>query len=392
MNIALIVAAGEGKRMKEKTPKLLLPVHGKPILYYTLTAFYDHPDIDRIVVVANKRIKKSVEKLIKLFFPGNKKNIKLVLGSASRPESVLNGLTFIKRYLKPKQNDIICIHNGSNPLVTFDEIKNCIKKAKTKGACIVGHSVKDTLKEIKRKKIIKTHNREKFIKAQTPQVFTFRVLKNALQKVGDEYLNMTDEASLVEKAGFHVAHIPASEENFKITTQIDYKRLRHILGDLPKDFLVGIGQDSHTYSKKKGLILGGLKFADEYKLEANSDGDAMLHALCNACLQATGQKSLGAFADDWCMKKKIKDSRIYLEKVLKKVAKKKYALNNAGFMIEAKTPNIDEISPRIKNNLSLLTGLPVQRIGITATSGEKLTSFGKGKGIQCFCIVSLKKL
>ncbi|MFC1656318.1 2-C-methyl-D-erythritol 2,4-cyclodiphosphate synthase [Patescibacteria group bacterium] len=164
------------------------------------------------------------------------------------------------------------------------------------------------------------------------------------------------------------------------------------MGDLPDDYLVGIGQDSHAVSKKKGLVLGGVRFADEYKLEANSDGDVLLHSLCNGLLQAISEKSLGAFADDLCLKKNIKNSKKYLDVALRKVKRKGYKLNNLGVMIECKRPKIDKVSQKVKENLSKLTGLPEARIGITATSGEKLTSFGKGKGIQCLCIVSLKKV
>lgn len=326
--------------------------------------------------------------MVEAYFQNRKKKISIVQGGSSRPETVLNGINFVK----PKKKDILIIHNGANPLVTYDELKNSIKTVKKSGACIVCHDIKDTLKEIKKKKVLKTHNREQFIKAQTPQSFVFETLEKSLKKAGAKYLDMTDEASLVESAGFQVSHIPASEHNFKITTHSDYERMRHILGDFPRDYVVGIGQDSHMFSDKKGLVLGGLKFAGEYKLKGNSDGDVMLHSLCNAILQAIGDKSLGAFADKMCLKENIKDSGKYLKKTMGKMRRKGYGLNNIGFMIEGGKPNIDKISPRLKKSISALTALDENRIGITATSGEKLTSFGKGKGLQVFSIVSLKKL
>jgi 2-C-methyl-D-erythritol 4-phosphate cytidylyltransferase/2-C-methyl-D-erythritol 2,4-cyclodiphosphate synthase len=392
MNIVLIVAAGESKRMGRKTSKVLLPIFGKPILYYTASAFYDHPKVDRIVIVVNKKISKHVEKIIRENFPGDAKKIRFVVGGGSRSESVLNGFSYIKRYLRPKKKDVILIHNGVNPLVTSEEIAKCISGAKTKGACVVAHPIKSTLKEVKRKRIVKTHNRDNFVKAQTPQGFQVGIFESALKKIGGDYVDMTDEANLVEKAGYKVVHIPASDQNIKITTKKDYSHARHMMGDLPDDFLVGLGQDSHAFSSEKGLYLGGLRFGNEYKLEANSDGDVLLHSLCNALLQAIGDRSLGAFADNLCLKKKIKDSRKYLEVVMRKVRKKGYKLNNVGLMVEGKRPNIDKISPRLKTNLEQLLDIPAMRIGITATSGEKLTSFGKGKGIQVFSIVSLKKL
>lgn len=391
MNIALIAAAGDSKRMGTKIPKQLLPINKKPMLYYTVAAFYDHPNINRIVLVINRKLKKPVEKMLKTFFPADTKKVKLVPGGSSRSESVLNGIQYIKRYLNPRLNDLILVHNGANPLVSHEEISASIKKAEVKGAALVCHPIKETLKEADRKKITKSHDRDKFKLAQTPQVFTFKILRDSLEKAGSDYLKMTDEAMLVEAGGHHVYHVPASDHNIKVTTQKDYEFVKHALGDIPDDYLMGIGQDSHEFSDCGNLILGGLEFKNENKLKANSDGDVLLHALCTALLQATGQKSLGAFADDWCKIKKIKDSRNYLDKILKKIGRDGYEINNIGVMIEGKRPNIDLISPRIKANLAHLCGMPERRIGITAHSGENLTSFGKGKGLQCFCIVSLKK-
>ncbi len=391
MNIALIAAAGDSKRMEGKIPKLLMPIHNKPLLYFTVANFYDNPNIDRIVIVINRKMKKPVEKMLKAYFPGNSKNIKLVPGGMSRSESVLNGIQYIKRYLKPKKKDLILIHNGANPIVTDNELTKCIKKAEAKGACILGHPIKETLKETNKHRIVKSHDREKFKLAQTPQVFQFKILQDSLEKIGADYLNMTDEAALVEAAGNHVYHVPASDHNIKVTTQNDYDFIKHALGDIPDDFVVGIGQDSHEFSSKGVLILGGIEIKGEKKLLANSDGDVLIHALCTGLLQAIGEKSLGAFADDWCKKQKIKDSKKYLSKILKKVNRKGFEINNIGVMLEGKRPNIDQISSKIKAKLAELCKVQETRIGITAHTGEKLTSFGKGKGLQCFCIVSLKK-
>lgn len=391
MNIALIAAAGGSKRMGGKIPKLLMPIHNKPLLYFTVANFYDNPNIDRIVIVINRKMKKPVQKMLKAYFPGDSKGIKLVPGGISRSESVLNGIQYIKRYLKPKKKDLILIHNGANPIVTDNELTKCIKKAEEKGACILSHPVKETLKEANKQRVVKNHDRAKFKLAQTPQIFSFDVLRDSLEKVGSDYLDMTDEATLVEAAGHHVYHVPASDHNIKVTTQKDYDFMKHTLGDIPDDFVVGIGQDSHQFDNKGTLILGGVKISGEKKLLANSDGDVLIHALCTGLLQAIGEKSLGAFADDWCKKEKIKDSKKYLKKILKKIRRKRFEVNNIGVMLEGKRPNIDSISTKIKKNLAELCDVQETRIGITAHTGEKLTSFGKGKGLQCFCIVSLKK-
>ena len=197
MNIALIAAAGESKRMDGKIPKLLMPIHNKPLLYFTVANFYDNPNINRIVIVVNRKMKKAVEKMIKAYFPGNSKGIKLVPGGLMRSESVLNGIQYIKRYLKPKSKDLILIHNGANPIVTDDELEKCIKKAEAKGACILSHPIKETLKEANKHRVVKSHDRLKFRLAQTPQVFQFGVLRDSLEKVGVDYLGVSLDALLI---------------------------------------------------------------------------------------------------------------------------------------------------------------------------------------------------
>lgn len=374
-----------------KKPKLLLPVFGKPVLYYTVSAFYDHPSIETIIIAVNKAIHHETKKMVQAYFSAKKNRVHIIQGGSTRPETVLNGLQYCKKACNPDDKTIITVHNGANPLVTNKEITACIDKAKKHHACIAVHPVTSTLKEVKNKTVVQTHNRDAFAHAQTPQCFMYKHMVKALETVGPQYADMTDEAQLMEAAGYTVHHIPASEHNIKMTTEKDYSSIRHILGDLPDDYLIGLGQDSHAFGTEKGLMLGGVLLQDEPALEANSDGDVVIHALCNALLQALGEKSLGAFADTWCNKKNIKDSTKYLQKIVGMVHKKGYAINNIGIMIEAKKPAIDPYSNAMKEHIATQCNLDPKRIGINATSGEKLTAFGKGKGIQVYSIVTIKK-
>jgi 2-C-methyl-D-erythritol 2,4-cyclodiphosphate synthase len=155
---------------------------------------------------------------------------------------------------------------------------------------------------------------------------------------------------------------------------------------------VGIGQDSHRFSgdKDKPLILGGVEFLGELGMEGNSDGDVVVHALCNALGSAIGEGSLSTYSDEMC-KKGITDSVEYLKVALNQVNKIGYEINNISISIEAQKPKIESKSFKIKTKLSELIGIKKDCIGITATTGESLTDFGRGEGIQVFVIVSLIK-
>lgn len=157
---------------------------------------------------------------------------------------------------------------------------------------------------------------------------------------------------------------------------------------------VGIGQDSHPFEKveSKPLILGGIKISNNGGLQSNSDGDVIIHSLCNALSSAVGGDSIGTWADDMCLKQGIKDSNKYLEYILNIVKSRNYLIENISISVEAKKPHLglNEIT-KIKEKLAMLLNINLNQVGITFTSGEDLTAFGRGEAIQAFSIVSLSK-
>lgn len=358
MNYIIIAAGGKSKRFGRD--KLLLKIRGKPLLLHTIEKFLG---LGEIIVVQD--------------------------GGETRQESVWKGLLEAKK-LGAKDNDIVIVHNGANPLVTKKEIEECIKCAKKHGACSVGNFVIDTIKEVNNKgEVIKTLNRENLVAVQTPQAAKFGILYQAYQKAKKEKNIATDDMSLIEKLGHKVKIIKASTENFKITNIENFEYTKFLMGDLPDKFSIGVGQDSHSFGKTGSLILGGLKISKYKKLEANSDGDCVLHAIYNAIAEALGDRSLGSIANKLC-KKGIKDSKQYIKKILKKMQNRNFEIHYCGISIEGKHPLIDPISEKMKNSLSKILEIPGRCIGITATTGEGLTSFGKGEGVQCFSNIILK--
>jgi len=158
------------------------------------------------------------------------------------------------------------------------------------------------------------------------------------------------------------------------------------------DFRIGMGQDSHKLIKDpaKKLVLGGVEIEDEKAFEGNSDGDVIIHALCNALEQAIGGNSLAVYSDQMC-KEGITDSKEYLKVAVGHIKENGYRVNNVGISLEAKYPMILPLSDKIRDVLSPILEISNDAIGINATSGEGMTAFGKGEGVQAFAIVSLVK-
>ncbi len=159
---------------------------------------------------------------------------------------------------------------------------------------------------------------------------------------------------------------------------------------------VGIGQDSHRIIEgadnpdKKPLLLGGHAIAAEYALSGNSDADVLLHAATNAVSGITCKPVLGPVADALC-KQGITDSAVYFRKALQDLHALGYSLVHLSLSVECARPKIIPHMESIRRSMALLAGISMDDVGITATSGEGLTDFGKGLGIQAFCTATAKR-
>jgi 2-C-methyl-D-erythritol 2,4-cyclodiphosphate synthase len=157
-------------------------------------------------------------------------------------------------------------------------------------------------------------------------------------------------------------------------------------------YISAIGQDSHRFEPEgsgKPLILGGVTIPECPGLAGNSDADVVLHAVTNAVSGLHGTPVLGRIADDLCLKQGIKDSAVYLAKAMELLTE--YKLVHVSISIEAKRPHLSEHVPRLRESIARLLSLQTTHVAITATTGEGLTSFGKGEGIQVIVIVSAEQ-
>ncbi|MDD3066216.1 MAG: 2-C-methyl-D-erythritol 4-phosphate cytidylyltransferase [Candidatus Gracilibacteria bacterium] len=372
---AILLAAGSGERLGLKLPKAFVNFNGKPLLLASLQALQQHSEVNSIVVVSPTSHLSTTKKLVKDF----SKVSAVVSGGETRLNSLINGLK------KVKSANFILTHNAANPNVSAQEISQTIAAAQKFSAAGVGISAASTVKKIQKGKIISTLPREEIFLMETPQVVKFSILRQGIQLAQKNKITITDDIQLAEILGISPAVIPASSANRKITTQADLLALQNF------ENRVGLGLDSHPFaSRKRNLILAGVKLSSNGGLAGNSDGDVIIHSLINALSSALGGGSISTYADSLCQKG-IKDSRKYLEKVLEKLTKENCEIVNVSVALEAAKPKLEKHFPKLKNSLSKLLSISADCIGITATTGEGLTSFGRGEGIQCFVIVLLRQ-
>ncbi|MBI4778656.1 2-C-methyl-D-erythritol 4-phosphate cytidylyltransferase [Candidatus Desantisbacteria bacterium] len=213
---AIIVAAGDGKRMGSKVKKPYLELLGHPLLFYALRNISNSPLITGIVLVAgNGLVDYCRHEVVEAY--GLDRVLSVVEGGVKRQDSVYHGLKAL-----PEDAEMVMIHDGVRPFVSCKIIEETIAAAGKYGAAITGVRVKDTIKMIDEShKVMQTVNRAGLWAVQTPQVFKAKLLRDCYDKAMDKGFYGTDDASVIEWAGFEVKIVEGEYENIKITTPFD---------------------------------------------------------------------------------------------------------------------------------------------------------------------------
>lgn len=219
---AVIVAAGTASRMGG-IDKVMAPLGGEPMIVKTARAFQECDAIREIVIVTREDLLQRIMGLC----AGFPKVRAVVLGGASRPESVQAGLNALSGKVK-----LAAIQDGARPLVTWQVIDRVVRAANSYGAAAPAIPVKDTVKIVQGGVVSATPDRNKLRAVQTPQVFDFDLLRGALQKAWQDGVEITDDCSAVERLGMSVKIVEGDERNIKVTTPLDLKVAQMLLEDM----------------------------------------------------------------------------------------------------------------------------------------------------------------
>lgn len=205
--MAIILAAGKSRRIGED--KLFYPILNRPLLSWTLEVFQKFPSVSSIVLVLNEDNLERGKKLVKEY--GFDKVEKIVIGGQRRQDSVKEGLKYLPFC------DWVMIHDGSRPCLSSEIIERGLEIARVYKAAIPAVPVKETVKVVEENFIVSTPERSKLWLAQTPQIFSFELVKKAYEIEKEA----SDDASLVEAIGHPIPIFFGSYENIKVTTPED---------------------------------------------------------------------------------------------------------------------------------------------------------------------------
>lgn len=390
---AVVPAAGRGERFDassgaSRLPKQYAPLAGATVLECSLRPLLHEPRIERVVVVVapgdaywRERAPRSAKLLT-------------APGGASRQESVLAGLHALREHASPQ--DWVLVHDAARPCLESADVAALIAalEAGASGA-VLAEPVVDTVKREREGRVSETVDRSGLWRALTPQAFVLGDLERALEAAARSGAVVTDEAQAMEREGVRAVLVQGSPFNIKVTRAADLAVAARILQSAEKramsgNFRVGQGFDVHTFGDGDHVVLGGVRIAHVRGVIAHSDGDVVIHALCDALLGAIGKGDIGRHFPDTDPRYRDADSRLFLRTVAAMVREAGFRLVNADLTVLAEAPRIAAHRGAMAANLAADLDVAPELVNIKATTTERLGFVGRGEGLAAQAAVLLE--
>jgi 2-C-methyl-D-erythritol 2,4-cyclodiphosphate synthase len=217
-------------------------------------------------------------------------------------------------------------------------------------------------------------------------------LRDALDRVLADGIDATDDSAAVERAGHRPRLVAGSAANIKITRPEDLVVAAAILGTgRAAAVVIGHGYDVHAFASGDHVMLGGVRIAHDRGVLAHSDGDVIIHALCDALLGAAGLGDIGEHYPPGDPKYRGADSRGFLRDVAAKLAQLGFVVGNIDVSLIAEVPRILSFKQAMCANLAADLGVPASRINIKATTTEGLGAIGRREGFAAHAVVMLTR-
>ena len=344
-----------------------------------MTSVSNNPLINSITLVVNKDDKSEIAGFKKKYHKLNS----IINGGITRQQSAFIALKSIRKKREKTKNDIVLIHDAARPFLENQIIKNCISQLKKYDGVFPALNMDDTLRNNKN---LNTYDRNTIISSQTPQAFKFDKIYMAYQKIKGNY---SDDVAIASEFGLRIKKIEGQKLNFKITNPSDIEIYEKLIDQYYRN-RIGNGFDFHKFKKGKSIKIGGLKIKSKFSLEANSDGDPILHSITDAILGALNEKDIGFHFEPDNKSYKNANSIIFINRALLLLMDKKGEIINLDLNIICDYPKINPIRNKIRKNLSKILKINEDIINIKASSTEDEGFVNTKKGIACQTVISLR--
>ena len=309
-------------------------------------------------------------------------------GGATRQASVYAGL----QALAAEKPDIVLIHDAARPFVSAAVIARAIDAAGRTGAAVPTIPVTDTIKQVGATGNVEaTPERARLRIAQTPQAFRFDAILEAHRRAArDGRDDFTDDAALAEWAGLTVATFEGDPANMKLTTPDDFTREEARLAAALGDVRTGTGYDVHAFGDGDHLMICGVRVTHTRGFLAHSDGDVGLHALVDAILGALADGDIGSHFPPSDNAWKGAASDRFLKYAVDRVAARGGRIANLEVTLICERPKIGPLRDTRRARIAEITGLPISRIAVKATTSERLGFTGREEGIAATASTTIR--
>lgn len=424
--IGVVPAAGIGSRMQAGKPKQYLTIAGRTILEHSVEALLQHPSITRVVVALHPE-----DQAFATLAIAKDARVHAVTGGATRAESVHRALQYVQQQAGQSMRAVAAVvHDAARPCLTADDLARLLEvfSANPARGALLAAPVRDTMKRSDHELgVVATVAREQLWHAQTPQVALVDVLADALQRFAAQ---VTDESSALELAGLRPQIVAGQASNLKVTHTEDLLTatrfiaarwtpsttasttasttpsttastgapLAHNTEDVQRKqeqdstmFRIGQGFDVHKFGGPGPVVLGGIEIEHRQGLLAHSDGDVLLHALCDALLGALAMGDIGHLFPDTDPQFKGADSKALLAEVYRRITAQGYQLVNADVTVMAEVPKLKPHNAAIRECVGSILQVATDIISVKATTTEQLGFTGRQEGIACQAVVLLQR-
>ena len=390
---AVVVAGGTGTRAAgtDGLPKQYRDVAGRSVLAHTLAAFLGHPRIDRVVTVIHPDHRELYDAAT-AEFAGEPRLAAPVLGGATRQASVRAGLDGLAGVAP----ELVLVHDAARPFVSGAILDRTLATLGAAEAALVAVRIVDTLKKADAAdRVIDTVARDGMWAAQTPQGFHYAALAAAHARAAAEGRDdFTDDAAVAEWAGMTVHVVEGERGNVKITTAEDLveAEARMTIDRFARlaDVRVGSGYDVHAFEPGDHVTLCGVTIAHEAKLSGHSDADVALHALTDAILGALGDGDIGAHFPPSDMRWRGCDSAVFVRDAIGRLKGRGGMLAHVDITLVAEAPKVGPHREVMRSRVAALCEISLDRVGVKATTNEKLGFVGRREGIAALATATVR--
>jgi 2-C-methyl-D-erythritol 4-phosphate cytidylyltransferase/2-C-methyl-D-erythritol 2,4-cyclodiphosphate synthase len=375
---AVVVAAGSSRRMGG-IDKLQLDLAGRPVLAWSVAAMRAATSVARILVVTSADRVDDLAAQPWIAAAG----ARVIPGGDRRQDSVAAGV-------RACDAEVVLVHDGARPLVSPGLVDAIATVARETGAAIPVVAVVDSLKRLEGDRVAGAAPRDGLGRAQTPQGARRELLRSAIDAYADGPEAFGDEAELLARAGVPVRAVEGEPTNLKVTLPDDVRLARAIAGVQAEHPRFATGSDSHPFGPEEGLRLGGIEIPGAPRLWGHSDGDAALHAICDALLAGAGMGDLGrAFPAGDPATRGI-DSRELLSAVVSRLTGAGFAPVSIDLTITAARPKLGGVRlDRMRAVIAGLVGLPPGAVSVKAATGNLAGEEGAGRTISATALAGV---